>query len=185
MAAFSGAAGRSRRRNRRGVVLRPAGTGGLDGRPDSARIPVTHDARSRADRAVCTGRAGDRADELHRNDCCGSRLCPPWRTSHRCESRTDRHRGRQSRRRAARCDAGRWRHLTDRGRARNGRALAGGVARHRQCRGRNHAAARAVAGLAASRYARSDRHRLLGRADPARGIPCHSQGAHDGFAGPS
>ena len=78
VAAFSGAAGRRRRRHRRGVVLRPAGTGGLDGRPDSAGIPVAHDAGPRADRAVGAGRARDRADELHRNDCGGSRLCPPW-----------------------------------------------------------------------------------------------------------
>ena len=77
VAAFSGAAGRRRRRHRRGVVLRPAGTGSLDGRPDPAGIPVTHDAGSCADRAVGAGRARHRADELHRNDRGGSRLCPP------------------------------------------------------------------------------------------------------------
>ena len=40
LAAFPGAAGRRRRRHRRGVVLRPAGPGGLDGRPDPAGLPV-------------------------------------------------------------------------------------------------------------------------------------------------
>jgi len=51
--------------------------GGLDSRPDSARIPVTNDARSRVARAVGARRPGDRADEFHRNDRGGSRLCPP------------------------------------------------------------------------------------------------------------
>ncbi len=39
-------------------------------------LPVAHDARSRVDRAVGARRARDRADELHRNDRGGSRLCP-------------------------------------------------------------------------------------------------------------
>ena len=141
VAAFSGAAGRRRRRHRRGVVLRPAGTGGLDGRPDSARISVAHDARSRVDRAVGARRAGDRADELHRNDRGGSRLCPPWRSSHRCESRVDRDRGGQSRRRVPRRDAGRRRHLADRGRARRRRSVAESIAGHGGYRGGDHAAA--------------------------------------------
>ena len=46
VAAFSGAAGRRRRRHCRVVVLRPAGDGSLDGRPDSARAPVAHAAGS-------------------------------------------------------------------------------------------------------------------------------------------
>ena len=78
MAAFSGAAGRRRRRHRRGVVLRPAGAGSLDSRPDSAGIPVAHAAGSCAGRAVGAGGARDGADEFHRNDRGGSRLCPPW-----------------------------------------------------------------------------------------------------------
>ena len=77
VAAFSGAAGRRRRRHCRGVVLRPGCTRGFDGRPDPAGIAVTHDAGFCAGRAVGAGRARDRADELHRIDRGGSRLCPP------------------------------------------------------------------------------------------------------------
>ena len=80
VAAFSGAAGRRRRRHRRVVVLRPAGAGRLDGRPDSAGLPGAHAAGSGADRAVGAGRARDRADELHRDDRGGPRLCPPRTT---------------------------------------------------------------------------------------------------------
>ena len=85
-------------------------------------------------------------------------------------------------RRAVRRDAGRRRHLADRGRARRGRAVAEGIAGDRRCRGGNHAAARADAGPAAERDAGGGRHRLLGRADPAGGVPRHSQGAHDGVS---
>ena len=67
VAAFAGAAGRRGRRHRRVVVLRPGGTGRLDGRPDSAGIPVAHPAGSGAGRATGAGRARDRADELHRD----------------------------------------------------------------------------------------------------------------------
>ena len=44
VAAFSGAAGRRRRRHCRVVVLRPAGARRLDGRPDSARLAGAHAA---------------------------------------------------------------------------------------------------------------------------------------------
>ena len=57
VAAFAGAAGRRGRRHRRVVVLRPAGAGRLDRRPDSAGLPVAHAARSGADRAAGAGRA--------------------------------------------------------------------------------------------------------------------------------
>ena len=61
VAAFAGAAGRRRRRHRRVVVLRPAGAGRLDGRPDSAGLPVAHAAGSRADRAIwCRARSASR-----------------------------------------------------------------------------------------------------------------------------
>jgi hypothetical protein len=76
LAAFAGAAGRCRRRYRRGVVLRAAGTGGLDGWPDPAGIPVAHDAGSCADRTIGAGRARHCANEFHRIDCRGSRLRP-------------------------------------------------------------------------------------------------------------
>ena len=52
--------GRRGRRHRRGVVLRAAGTGGLDGRPDPAGIAGTHAAGSCAGRTVGAGRARDR-----------------------------------------------------------------------------------------------------------------------------
>ena len=107
--------GRRGGRHRRIVVLRPAGTRGLDGRPDSARLPVAHAAGPRAGPAIGAGRARDRADELHRNDCGGSRLCASGRSSDQRQPRTGRHRGRQSGRRIAGRDAGRRRHLADRG----------------------------------------------------------------------
>ena len=52
VAAFSGAAGRHWRRHRRVVVLRPAGPGGLDGRPDSAGPSGADAAGSCAGRPV-------------------------------------------------------------------------------------------------------------------------------------
>ena len=65
----------------------------------------------------------------------GRAFARPDDSPHRCESRADRHRGGQSRRRATRCDAGRWRHLADRGRARCGRSVAEGIAGHGGHRG--------------------------------------------------
>ena len=53
VAAFSGAAGRGGRRHRRLVVLRPAGAGGHDRRPDSAGTAVTDPARSGSDLNNC------------------------------------------------------------------------------------------------------------------------------------
>ena len=182
VAAFSGAAGRRGRRHRRVVVLRPAGAGRLDGRPDSAGIPVAHAAGSGADRAIGAGRARHRADELHRNDRGGPRLCPPGRSADQCQPRAGRHRRRQSRRRAVRRDAGGRRHVADGGGARRGRAVAEGIAGDRGHRGGDDAAARADAGPDAARDARGGRHRLLGRADPAGGVPCHPQRAHDGVS---
>ncbi len=168
--------------HRRVVVLRPAGTGGLDGRPDSARIPVAHAAGPCADRAIGAGRAGDRADELYRDDRGGPRFCPPGRPSDQREPRTDRHRGGQPRRRAVRRDAGRRGHVADGGGARGGRAVAEGVAGDRRRRGGDDAAARAGAGPDAARDARGGRHRLFGRADPARGVPGDPRRAHDGVS---
>ena len=46
--------------------------------------------------------------------------------------------------------------------------------------GGDHAAACAVAGLAAIRHARGGGHRLFGRTDPACGVPRHQQSAQDG-----
>ena len=114
VAALAGASGRRGGRHCRVVVLRPEGTGGLDGRPDSARIPVAHAAGPCADRAVGAGRAGDRADEFHRDDRRGSGLCPAGRASDQRKPRTGRHRCGQSRRRAVRRDAGGRRHFADR-----------------------------------------------------------------------
>ena len=164
------------------MVFRPAGTRGLDGGPDPARITVAHHAGSCAHRAVGAGRARDRAYELYRNDCCRPRLCSPWRSSDQCQPRTGRHRGGQSRRRAARGDAGRWRHLSDCGCPRCRRPIAEGVAGHGGHRGGDHAAAGTLAGFIAKRDAGSGRHCLLGWADPASGIPYHSQSTHDGVS---
>ena len=147
VAAFSGAPGRGRRRHRRVVVLRPAGAGRLDGRPDSARIPVAHAAGSRAGRAVGAGRARDRADELHRNDRGGSRLCPSRTILRSMPNRELVATG------AANLGGAlfgampaRRRHLADRGRARRGRAVAEGVAGDGGCRGGDDAAAGTGAG---------------------------------------
>ena len=145
-------------------------------------LPVTHAAGPCADRAVGTGRARDRADELHGNDRGGPRLCAPRRPAYQCESRAGRHRSGQSGRRAVRCDAGGRRHLADRGRARRGRAVAEGLAGDRRQRGGDHAAARADAGPDAERHARGGGDRLLGRADPAGGVPRHPQRARDGVS---
>ncbi|MCK7501510.1 MAG: hypothetical protein MZW92_74355 [Comamonadaceae bacterium] len=61
VAAFAGAAGRGGRRHRRVVVLRPAGAGRLDGRPDSAGLAVADAAGPRADRAAgCRARSASR-----------------------------------------------------------------------------------------------------------------------------
>ena len=76
-AAFSGAAGRHRRRHRRGLALRTAGTRGLDGRLNPAGPSLADAAGSCADRANGAGRARNGVDELHGNDCCGSCVCPP------------------------------------------------------------------------------------------------------------
>ncbi len=57
---------RCRRRNRRVVVLRPRGTGGVDGGADSTGLSGTHLAGPCAHPAVGTGCAWYRADELHR-----------------------------------------------------------------------------------------------------------------------
>ena len=131
---------------------------------------------------LAAGRARHRADELHRDDRGGSRLRRPRRSAHQRQPRAGRHRRGQSRRRAVRRHAGGRRHLADGGRPRRGRAVAEGVAGHGGRRGGDHAAARAVAGPAAQRHAGGGRDRLLGRADPAGGIPRHPQGAHDGVS---
>ena len=156
--------------------------GGLDGRPDPARLSVAHAAGSVAGRTTGAGRAGHRADELHRNDCGGARLCPAERSAHQRQPRAGRHRAGQYRRRAARRDAGRRRHLADRRGARRGRAVAEGLAGHRRRRAGHHAAAGAAAGPDAECHAGRGRHRLLGRADPARRVPRHPQGALDGVS---
>ncbi len=77
VAAFAGAVGRRRRRHRCVVVLRPQRGGRLDGRPDSARLPVADAAGPGAGRTARAGRARDRAHELHRDDRRGSRVRPP------------------------------------------------------------------------------------------------------------
>ena len=121
VAALSGAPGGRRRQHRRVVVLRAAGPGRLDGRSDSARAAVAHAAGSFADRATGAGRARHRADELHRDDCGGPRLCPAGRACHRREPRTRRHRVGQPGGRAVRRDAGGRRHVADGGGALRGR----------------------------------------------------------------
>ncbi|MCK7501511.1 MAG: hypothetical protein MZW92_74360 [Comamonadaceae bacterium] len=110
----------------------------------------------------------------------GRAFAAPGRPADQRQPRAGRHRGGQSGRRAARRDAGRRRHLADRGRALRGRAVAEGVAGDRGRRAGHHAAAGAAAGPAAERHAGGGRHRLLGRADPAGGVPRHPQRAHDG-----
>ena len=97
------------------------GTGRLDGRPDSAGLPVADAAGSRAGRAAAAGCARHRADELHRDDRGRARLRQAGRSADRCQPRTGRHRRREPGRRAVRRDAGRRRHVADRGGALGGR----------------------------------------------------------------
>ena len=180
VAALAGPAGRGRGRDRRIVVLRPDGTGGLDGRPDSAGLPVADAAGSRAGRAAGARCAGDRADELHRDDRGGACLRQAGRSPDRRQPRTGRHRARQSGRRAVRRHAGRRRHVADRGGALGGRGVAEGVAGDRRDGAGHDAAAGADPGAAAARDAGGGGHRLLGRADPAGGVSRHPRRAYDG-----
>ncbi len=161
-------------------LLRPQRGGRLDRGPHSPGLSVADPAGPPADRAARAGRARDRADELHRNDRRRSRVRPPRRTSHRCESRAHRHGSGQPGRCAFRRNAGRRRHVADGGRAVRGRAVAEDIARHRGCGARHDAAAGAGAGAHAPRDARCGGHRLLGRADPAGGVPRHPRRANDG-----
>ncbi len=83
-------------------------------------------------------------------------------------------------RRPVRCDAGRRRHVADGGGACRGRAVAEGIAGHRGRRAGDDAVPGTAAGPDAPRDAGGRRHRLLGGTDPAGGVPCDPQRAHDG-----
>ena len=181
MAALAGAAGRRRRAAspRRGcfglqalgvstVGLIPQGLPSLT-LPDLALIA-----------AAGARRARHRADELHRDDRGRPRLRAAGRSADRRQPRTGRHRRGQPRRRAVRRDAGGRRHVADGGGALGRRAIAEGLAGDRRRRAGDDAAAGAAARPAAERDAGGGRHRLLGRADPAGGVPRHPQRAHDG-----
>ena len=89
-------------------------------------------------------------------------------------------RRRQSGRCVFRRNAGGRGHVADGGRAGRGRAVAEGVARDRGGGARHDAAARAGAGTHAPCDACRGGHRLLGRADPAGGVPRDPRRADDG-----
>ena len=97
------------------------------------------------------------------------------------EPRAGGHGRRQYRGRTARRNASRWRHFADRGGTHGGRSVAEGIAGNRSgCTG-HHAVSRAGAWPVAERHAGRARHRLLGRPDPAGGVPRDPQRALDGI----
>ena len=89
------------------------------------------------------------------------------------EPRAGRRRRGQPRRRADRLHAVGRRRLADGGRRRRRRPLAADLPGHGGGRARDHAPGRAAARPAAERDAGDGRHRLLGRPDPACGVPRH------------
>ena len=183
MAAFPGAAGRGRRRHRRVVVLRPAGAGRLDGRPDSAGLPVAHAAGPGAGRSSwCRARSGIALMSFTETIAAGRAFArpddPPINANRELVATGAANLGGAL---LGAMPAGGGTSQTAVVRAAGGRSQKASLVTAGAAAG-DHAAARAAAGPAAERHAGGGRHRLLGRADPAGGVPRHPQGAHDGVS---